>query len=223
MIDIQWCERYLGRRFRSIICLDGDLPSAGFFKQGLPIVAADGAANLLNQIGVEPQLIVGDLDSVEPSLLQRFPYLKQTDQSTTDFQKVLACLPERHYDPAIVVGVSGGALDHILNNINVLMETACVLYAPPIWGFVLSVPEKTSFELPLETKISIMGLPEAEVSSEGLKWELERHCLQFPGLNSCLNRTSSGQVSLNLHSGKLLVLIYERPIQDAGHFAQGKS
>ena len=54
-------------KFKSILCLDGELPSAAFFFFfTLPIIAADGAANTLMQMGVLPQIVIGDLDSIAP-------------------------------------------------------------------------------------------------------------------------------------------------------------
>ena len=41
-------ERIVKKKFRSILCLDGDLPDKRFFEEfRIPIKAADGAANKL--------------------------------------------------------------------------------------------------------------------------------------------------------------------------------
>lgn len=58
--------------YRSILCLNGDLPDPSFFhKRKLPVIAADGAANVLCNLGVFPDLITGDLDSIQPALLEK--------------------------------------------------------------------------------------------------------------------------------------------------------
>ncbi len=46
--------------YRSILCLDGALPDAAFFKLNLPIIAADGAANQLMQMGYRARMVIGD-------------------------------------------------------------------------------------------------------------------------------------------------------------------
>lgn len=203
--------------YQSILCLNGDLPDPSFFlKMNLPVIAADGAANHLLELGILPDLIVGDLDSVRHDILEKHSFLHLSDQNSTDFQKTMLYLKENDLLPAIIVGINGGCLDHILNNINIFMETNCLLYSPPIRGFVIKEKSRMNFLLPAQTKISLMGIPEATLSSTGLKWELNSSCLSFPGKTSCFNRTQSPEIVLEVHHGAALVLIYEQRIDDAG-------
>ena len=55
---------------KSVLCLDGILPFQFLKSCNLPIFAADGAANPLVAHGIIPKLIIGDLDSVKPEILQ---------------------------------------------------------------------------------------------------------------------------------------------------------
>ena len=59
--------------FDAVICLNGDLPDTAVFEQlaDRPLIAADGAANLLVAAGIGPEFVVGDLDSVTPQTLER--------------------------------------------------------------------------------------------------------------------------------------------------------
>lgn len=203
--------------YQSILCLNGDLPPAAFFESmNVPVIAADGAANRLLDLGIVPQLITGDLDSVRPDILEHHPFFHLPDQESTDYQKSMFYLKSHDLVPAIIVGINGGYLDHVLNNMNIFMETNCLLYAPPIKGFVINNPFRRSISLPLQTKISLIGIPEAILSSQGLQWELHSAHLTFPGKTSCFNRTQSPEISLEVHQGAALVLIYESFIEDAG-------
>jgi thiamine pyrophosphokinase len=205
------------KEYRSILCLNGHLPEASFFKSmNIPVIAADGAANYLLSQGIAPQLIIGDLDSVQPHLLKEHAVLHLPDQDRTDYQKAMHYLKEHQLLPSIIVGINGGHLDHILNNINLFMETECLLYAPPIQGFVIKEQASLHCSLPLQTKISLIGLPKAILSSKGLKWELNNTHLSFPGPTSCFNRTHSSEIKLEVHQGAVLVLFYEEFIKDAG-------
>ncbi|WP_454784508.1 thiamine diphosphokinase [Legionella sp. WA2024007413] len=202
--------------YQSILCLNGNLPDSSFFiAMNLPIIAADGAANSLFEQGIRPQLITGDLDSVHPALLKNHPFLHIPDQSRSDYQKALGYLKDQDLLPAIVVGVNGGHLDHVLNNMNIFMGTNCLLYAPPIRGFVLNAQSKINLSLPVHTKISLMGIPEAILSSIGLRWELNNTHLSFPGQTSCFNRAQTPDIVLEVHHGSVLVLVYEQMIEDA--------
>lgn len=203
--------------YQSILCLNGDLPESSFFnRMNLPVIAADGAANNLLERGVCPQLIMGDLDSVQPMILEKHPFLHSPDQNQSDYQKAIGYLKANDLLPAIIVGINGGHLDHILNNMNIFMETNCLLYAPPIRGFVLHEQCRMNCLLPTQTKISLMGIPKATLSSKGLQWELNNTPLSFPGKTSCFNRTQLPEIVLEAHQGSVLVLIYEHMIEDAG-------
>ena len=66
------------------------------------------------------------------------------------------------------------------------------------------------------TKISLLAITKAKVKTSGLKWELNDEILQFPGNNSCFNRTVSENISIKVLEGKLLVMIYTETINDMG-------
>lgn len=203
-------------KYRAILCLNGELPEAAFFQRGLPIIAADGAANRLDAINITPNIIIGDLDSVQPSVLAKCPSIHAPDQSFSDYQKCLTYLETQQLLPAIIVGISGGHLDHILHNINIFSQTNCLFYAPPLIGLIIRENQPATFKTSQGTKISLIGLPHATVSSQGLKWEVENHTLAFPGDNSCFNRATADLVHLTVHSGNCLVLIYQTQMHDAG-------
>lgn len=207
--DVQKTISINANHFKSILCLDGDLPDASFFAHySLPVIAADGAANSLMRLGIVPNIVIGDLDSIETAYLDTLAVLHKPDQNSCDYQKSLVYLKEQQLLPAIVCGINGGQLDHILNNINIFLQTDSILYAPPCIGYVLQAEESQSHTLPLGSKISLIGIPEACVSSQGLEWELDHYVMNFPGANSCFNRTNKSRVEWCVHTGKVLVFIH---------------
>ena len=119
-------------QYRSILALNGELPSKSFFDVDLPVIAADGAANRLAQIGVKPKVIVGDLDAVDPRLIEEIESVYVLDQSRCDFEKTLEYINQADLLPTIIVGASGGYIDHILNNMSLLMAGGGIFYSPPI-------------------------------------------------------------------------------------------
>lgn len=207
------------KKYRSILCLNGKLPARTFFENlNLPVIAADGAANTLHESGIKPSIIIGDLDSVHDYVRENNKVHHSPDQNFTDFHKSLQYMQQNELLPAIIVGINGGYLDHILNNVNIFLETDadCLLYDPPMFGCVLNHGARKEWSLPLQTKISFIGIPSATVTSRGLKWDLQQKKLQFPGMNSCFNRTAEQSISVEIHEGAVLVLIYMESIKDAG-------
>jgi thiamine pyrophosphokinase len=127
------------REFKSILCLDGELPAKQFFQQfNVPIIAADGAANKLVKMHINPDLVVGDLDGIDPALITQLKTLHRPDPNSCDYQKALVYLRETDLLPTIVCGINGGALDHILNNINILLQSNSVIYTADMIGHVLN-------------------------------------------------------------------------------------
>lgn len=202
---------------KSILCLDGNLPDKNFFKNiNIPIIAADGAANKLLELDINPAVIIGDLDSINSENFLNSKIIYNPDQNQNDFQKSLQYLKNNMLLPAIICGANGGYIDHILNNINIIIENECMFYDPPIIGYALNAPTKINLELELNTKLSLLGIENAKASTTGLKWELNNSVLTFPGSNSCYNRSISKNISIEVIDGKLLLLIYLTPMQDKG-------
>lgn len=207
------------KQYKSVLCLNSDLIESAFFNYNLPIIAADGAANKLINIGVKPNIIIGDLDSVNINsyhLGAQIINLPQQDKS--DFQKALAYIKKNNLLPTIITGVNGGFIDHILNNINIILSHDCAFYAPPILGYAFKAPYIFNAKLNIATKLSLFGIEKAKVTSSGLKWELNNAALTFPGNNSLSNRTITDNITIEVIEGNLLLLIYIENIIDQGLF-----
>ncbi|MDR0351488.1 MAG: thiamine diphosphokinase [Puniceicoccales bacterium] len=195
--------------------MNGNLPDQWVFKGlGLPLIAADGAANSLAARNIVPDMIIGDLDSVKNELLQKGKFLKNDDQNSSDFQKALKYLETENLMPTIILGLNGGYIDHILNNINIFLRTKSIFYDEQIIG--LGIDNHQTLNLKIGTKLSLFGIPSCCVSTKGLKWDLDKKELTFPGFNSCFNRTNSENVAIHIIKGTALLLLYTSLIVDAG-------
>lgn len=202
--------------FKSVLCLNGELPSKRLLLSfDLPIIAADGAYNKLSNMGINPVITIGDLDSISPKLLDQIPHVRNTDQDYSDFQKALQYIIANDLYPSIICGISGGYFDHILNNLSIFLQFKDNIFLDDkIVGFLSN--QQTSLQLPINTKISIFGIPSCEISTTGLKWELKNELLKFPGKNSSLNRVKTQKVFLDISKGSALIIIYKHTVKDAG-------
>jgi len=92
------------------------------------VICADGGANYAYQIGVTPDYIIGDLDSIRPEVREYFSsqpvcfkeYLPAKD--FTDTQLALALAADLGADEIILTGTLGGRLDHTLANLYSCIE-----------------------------------------------------------------------------------------------------
>ncbi|MCI8268402.1 MAG: thiamine diphosphokinase [Lachnospiraceae bacterium] len=102
------------------------------------IIAVDGGLEAVEALGLIPDYVVGDFDTVNPAVLERFrkiPYIvwekHRPEKNETDTElacnrgMTLAC------DRIVFLGATGGRLDHMLGNIHVLY--ACLQRGVEAW------------------------------------------------------------------------------------------
>jgi thiamine pyrophosphokinase len=201
--------------YKSLLVLNGDIPGKEFFGQSkVPIIAADGAAKQLSKINIIPDLIVGDLDSCPVDLFPSVERIPLLDQNYSDFEKALYYLQEKQLTPALITGLTGGYLDHILYNFILFKKSNSIALGQDQIVFLLQEGTKV-LSLPKGTKISFFGYPEATITTKGLKWELKNDLLSFFERNSPFNRVNQEKLEITV-TGKVLVIVYLLSIQDLG-------
>jgi thiamine pyrophosphokinase len=209
----------LSGEYKSILCLNGDLPEYDLFKHiKLPIIAADGASNKLLSMHIIPEIVIGDLDSIDEAIKQKLNVLEIKDQSRSDFEKSYEYLRVNKLLPSIIFGINGGYIDHVLNNINILGQIEnCIIYSSPIVGYIINAGNTKILQHFANAKISLIPLShKAVVTTKGLKWELNDAELNFLGNNSAFNRGIENMSSITVSSGKIIVLIYDVYLEDDG-------
>ena len=81
------------------------------------VVAADSGLAQAEELGLEPTDIVGDFDSVDPALVDRFPSIRRhihsREKDETDTELGIALLRRLGADTVHIVGGGGGRLDHL--------------------------------------------------------------------------------------------------------------
>ncbi len=203
--------RSTSTRFDAVICLNGTLPAADIFDHvaDRPFIAADGAAAVLYAMGIVPEFIVGDLDSVPPELLEELrrnaEIIHDPDQDVNDFEKALRFAGSMVWRRVLVTGLHGGDLEHTLNNWSVMMrygrEMSLVAldrdrYGVPLYGSVAY--ESTPGEL-----ISLIPQPHARLTTSGLVWPLANEELMLGTREGARNRANAERVEITLHEGAL--------------------
>ena len=75
---------------------------------------------------MEPEAIVGDMDSLNEDLANRFAdrIFRDESQDTNDLTKVVTWCRENNYKDIVIVGATGKREDHTLGNISLLTEYA---------------------------------------------------------------------------------------------------
>ena len=140
-------------------------------KRAPVVYAADGGANLCMQYGCQPKQVIGDLDSLSPSLrsdLDPSCVIHVPEQDTTDFEKLLIRVDAPFM---LAVGFMGGRIDHQMAVQTVLTAYAHrkIICVGDEDVMLVSPPE---IDLPLDagTRISLYPMAPVQARSTGLYW-----------------------------------------------------
>ena len=182
-------------------------------KQAEFFVCADGGANSAALLGERPDFIIGDLDSIKASTVRKFKSVKThrvADQNSTDLEKALHWLIRRGYNEIIVLGATGGRVDHLAGNLSALgkfSRTASIRFIDDA-GVMIPVGSSITFDTEPGTVVSLIPLSRCEgIVTEGLKWKLWNGMLELGVREGTSNVVKSSPVTINVRRGTLLVYI----------------
>ena len=198
--------------------LDGTLPPEGMLNEirnhHSPLIAADGAARQLRSLGIAPDVIIGDFDSLGEERFDPFfetsTIIEEPGQERYDGEKCLEWIVSSGYDRVTVLGAGGGMVDHVLNNFSFLAKFADRLRIrireEDAVGYI--VCDALRLETTPGDRISLIPLPEAHLTTTGLHWNLQEEMLKIGASEGGSNRADRDEVEIRLSQGKLVLLHY---------------
>ncbi|MBZ5588342.1 MAG: thiamine diphosphokinase [Acidobacteriia bacterium] len=180
------------------------------------VLAADGGANHLARIGVRPEAVIGDLDSIRPGVrrwIGEERMVARADQNSTDLQKTLAyAFDERGAERVTVLAATAGRLDHALENLAVLgrwighgeVELRDDRHR------IVAVAGTRSLATTTGQTVSLMPLGKcARVWTAGLRWSLDGEPLDLAGRTGISNVADGELIELRVEGGTILVFLSE--------------
>ena len=179
-------------------------------------VAADGGADRLLQMGVIPQAVIGDMDSISPAARATIPDAHQhlvAEQVTTDFDKALRLIEA---PLVLALGFAGARLDHGLAALSTLIaraEQRCVLIGPK--DFAFAAPSRLEVELVPGDPLSLFPMARVTGTSEGLEWPIAGINFAPDGMIGTSNRVVARRVQLEFDQRGMLVILPRRRLDAA--------
>jgi thiamine pyrophosphokinase len=184
------------------------------------VIAADSGAAWLTCVGAIPDLVIGDMDSIEPELLRRLeregvaierhPAAKEA----SDAELAVARAVADGADEIVLLGALGGErLDHELANL--------LLLADPRWAAIrlrvvrgattvrgLHAGQTLEVEGPAGSSVTILpiGGDARAVSTLGLRYPLTGETLRIGQSRGLSNEVERPRASVSLEGGTLLVI-----------------
>lgn len=154
------------------------------------VVAADSGLERAVALGVPVDLVVGDLDSVDPRVLRSAEALgvrvegHPADKDVTDLELALEAACAEGPDRIFVVGTAAGRLDHLLASVGVLAHDRLAQLEVDGWfdGTAVAMIRDRRRALPVDVGALVsllpIGGPAHGVDTEGLRWPLHHETLQ---------------------------------------------
>lgn len=197
----------------TVIVADGNFPQhdipLGYMKNAERIICCDGSVQNLILAGMEPEAIVGDMDSINEDWALRFADHLYSDKSqdTNDLTKAVSWCIEMGYNDIVIVGATGKREDHTLGNISLLAEYIKTVNVIMVTDTGILRPFLKSSEISSfpGQQISIFSIdPETKVTSQRLRYPLRKTKLSnwwFATLNEALGDS----FSLEFNIGRVIV------------------
>lgn len=181
------------------------------------LLAADGGARLAWQLGVRPQVVIGDLDSLDDDLrnhltatgTQFLVYPREKDE--TDLELALQYALGRGAISIVIIGALGGRLDQTLANLSLLTDPRLAdldvrlddgveeAFFVRKRGEVHGRPGEIVSLLP-------WGAPVTGIRTQGLRWSLQGETLYPERTRGVSNELLAEMAYLEVKSGLLLVV-----------------
>ena len=184
------------------------------------IIAADNGLSLLHRFNITPDLIIGDLDSVPPSLLQvyhqipieRHPSKKDFTDSELSIQKAISMNPKE----IILLAMTGNYFDHSYAAIINLFRN----FRP---GIKIKIILSNSIIFPVTESISLYNLkdrrfslfpisPVKNISLSGTRYQFSKENLNVTDY-SISNIVTANKLEVTFEKGMLFCVLFDKGFQ----------
>ena len=145
------------------------------------IIAVDGSANKLFDLEIIPDVIIGDLDSLQNINNKNIELVETPDQNKTDFRKTLEWCIEKNILNISIFGISGESEDHFLGNYYTLSDFGEKISWKAFTDFSVISPcvGNKKFESFKGQKVSLFCMKgSSTVNSENLEYPLQSYPLK---------------------------------------------
>jgi thiamine pyrophosphokinase len=199
--------------YSTVIVGNGETPQGKIPLQFLllaqTIVCCDGALDKLLHIGIQPDIVIGDCDSLSDEAWATFKdiIIEDLDEECNDLQKALKYCKRMHYEHIAVLGASGLRDDHQLANLSILNMYAeqMDLIMVSNYGLFSFIDKDTIFASIPKQEVSVFSFDgQAEFTFSGLQYPV--HQRRFAQLwEGSLNKALGDSFTIAIKNGRGVV------------------
>ena len=178
------------------------------------IIGVDnGAMHLFNR-SLTPTTVLGDLDSIESSLLKKIKIMDidlinyETDKDKTDFELSLNNIDNPNEKNIYLIGGEGGEIDHLFSIFSLIInyefaENLTWFYKDKTIIFKTNV----SIKMELGSNFSIIPITQLEsLTITGAKWDVNKIDVKPGSTKTLRNISISDEVTINCEDGLFSVI-----------------
>ena len=201
---------------RCVIVGGADINNYAFIREKLCaddyVIFCDSGLKHLENLQVQPGLIVGDFDSHENLLLDVETIVLPCEKDDTDTVFAVKEAIKRGFDDFLLIGVLGARLDHTLGNVSILLyldslgKKGCIIDDYSEMEIVSNEPVSVCDDYSFFSLLNISGCAKG-ITITGAKYPLvdgEFSCEYQYGVS---NEVLPGQVAVvSVKEGKLLLI-----------------
>ena len=170
------------------------------------VIAADAGADRLLKFNIVPDWIIGDLDSISEKAITKLEdwTITNKDIQKTDLEKAVDYAFEKGVKEIVIVGWEGGRIDHTLAALGMAFDPRIKLIDDKFTVYCVDGEKRIKGKE--NTLFSLIAMPEARVSVNGARWNLQHEKLRIGGRGIHNEIGPSGEVTIECHSGNLLLI-----------------
>lgn len=196
----------------------GELPLLYISGKNSLVIAADGGLEGLK--GIQPDIIVGDFDSLGYVPDSSKTVVLPVEKDVTDMKYAVDLGTEKGYTTFVLYGGTGGRPDHTFANYALLCELAEKGKRGYLIGdgFITTAVANSLFKLPLKNEgtVSVFAAGDrAEgVTIKGLKYPLSDHNLAFSTPLGVSNSFIGEPAEVSVKTGAVIIMWEENNLQE---------
>ena len=186
-----------------VILANGSFPyhqiPLDILKKAKTIICLDGAVINLIQAGLEPNLIMGDLDSINSELKIKYSdiIINMPCQNNNDLRKAMDWIEKQGYNEVSILGATGLREDHTISNIFSILETELKIEFKIFtdYGTFQIIKGYKKIESFKNQAVSLFTLRKStKITTYNLKYNLNKESLStlfYGTLNNCTSESFS--------------------------------
>ena len=179
------------------------------------IIAVDSGVEHLFKLSLDPNTLIGDLDSISKKSLDEVKkngvkiLAFNSNKDQTDFELALNYLEEAEKSKVYIIGGESGEIDHLISIF--LLIPSKSFFENIIWLYGdkrIIFRQKIKLNIKKLTKFSIIPLSDlTNLSIDGAEWNLDNKDIQFGETLTLRNNTNEEQLNIRCDKG-VFALIY---------------